>query len=384
MKKATVNIISFITVLSVFCGHARVVVTNKPRTANGGVSLVAEGSKAGSGTSEILNSLNDDEIFMDVGGRDTLRWGLVRKQIEASNIPIPVRMDIDSSQHDKVQDAALAYRLRRLIKAYVRNAVYASAAMKAGVKISADEFCAQREISRKMYEARGKNGDKLIALMNEPESFYEHNLTNVLYARAYSEKILASQIKITPEEIKERIQEQEQQNLNALSTNEFKRVLIADILKKLKDGMDFAEAAEKWSDCPTSDTGGVFTDADEKPQQIHSGNVHPKMEEVYKKLSPGELSGVVETPYSWHILKLMKRNPETEGEEESVELAHVMVEKELIVPSITEEQARKRILNKKLRIELKRLFPTLFEEAKINCKIPLFDGSSKRGKRPKK
>ena len=92
----------------------------------------------------------------------------------------------------------------------------------------------------------------------------------------------------------------------------------------------------------------------------------------------------METPYSWHILKLMKRNPETEGEEESVELAHVMVEKELIVPSITEEQARKRILNKKLRIELKRLFPTLFEEAKINCKIPLFDGSSKRGKRPKK
>lgn len=69
------------------------------------------------------------------------------------------------------------------------------------------------------------------------------------------------------------------------------------ILKKLKDGADFAELAEKESDDMSRIKGGAL-------KTFHLGQTEPKFEDAVKKMKPGEISGLVETIYGLHIIKL--------------------------------------------------------------------------------
>ena len=82
---------------------------------------------------------------------------------------------------------------------------------------------------------------------------------------------------------------------------------------------------------------------------------------------------MIETPYSWHILKLLKRNEETEDEEASVEVAHIMMEKVIMGPMLTEDDARRRLMNAKVRIAMNDRLVDLLDTTKITCPIPIFD-----------
>ncbi|MEW6187503.1 MAG: peptidylprolyl isomerase [Thermodesulfobacteriota bacterium] len=73
------------------------------------------------------------------------------------------------------------------------------------------------------------------------------------------------------------------------------------VLKKLKEGADFAKLATEFSDDPgTKDKGG---DLDFFPK----GSMVPAFEEAAFALKPGEISGLVETEYGYHIIKLEEK-----------------------------------------------------------------------------
>ncbi|MBI2874628.1 MAG: peptidylprolyl isomerase [Firmicutes bacterium] len=75
------------------------------------------------------------------------------------------------------------------------------------------------------------------------------------------------------------------------------------ILSELKNGADFAAiAGEKNSDATKSQGGdlGYFS----------KGRMVPEFEEAAFKLQPGELSGVVQTQFGFHIIKVEDRKPE--------------------------------------------------------------------------
>ncbi len=75
------------------------------------------------------------------------------------------------------------------------------------------------------------------------------------------------------------------------------------LLKKLKDGADFAKLAKEHSaDRGTAAQGGdlgFFT----KDQMV------PEFAEAAYSLQPGEISDPVESPFGWHIIKLHERQP---------------------------------------------------------------------------
>lgn len=73
------------------------------------------------------------------------------------------------------------------------------------------------------------------------------------------------------------------------------------VLKKLKEGQDFAKTANEMSDDPgTKDKGG---DLDFFPR----GTMIPAFEEAAFALKPGEMSGIVETEFGYHIIKVEEK-----------------------------------------------------------------------------
>lgn len=78
-------------------------------------------------------------------------------------------------------------------------------------------------------------------------------------------------------------------------TREEAEALIGVVQDSLDTGMDFAEAAVTWSDCPSSASGGDLN-------RFSVNLMDRDFEAVAFALEPGERSGIVETPFGFHLI----------------------------------------------------------------------------------
>ena len=86
----------------------------------------------------------------------------------------------------------------------------------------------------------------------------------------------------------------------ATRTKEEAAALAADVLQKARaEGADFAALARQYSDDPGGKNGGDLG-------TFKKGAMTPAFEEAAFKLKVGEISGVVETPFGYHIIKRTK------------------------------------------------------------------------------
>lgn len=74
------------------------------------------------------------------------------------------------------------------------------------------------------------------------------------------------------------------------------------LLKRVKAGEDFAEVAKKESTCPSAAQGGDLG-------YFSKGQMVPEFEKAAFDLKPGEVSGIVETKFGYHIIKLVEKKP---------------------------------------------------------------------------
>lgn len=89
------------------------------------------------------------------------------------------------------------------------------------------------------------------------------------------------------------------------------RKKIEDILARAKAGEDFAALAKQYSEDPGSkDNGGLYED-------FGRGQMVKPFEDAAFSVPVGEMSGVVETAYGYHILKIVDRKKETRPFEEA-------------------------------------------------------------------
>jgi peptidyl-prolyl cis-trans isomerase D len=87
-------------------------------------------------------------------------------------------------------------------------------------------------------------------------------------------------------------------------TVEKKRKTALDILKLAREGIDFAELAKQYSECPSKDRGGHLGEFKKNAM------VKPFAEKAFQ-MKAGEISEPVRTQYGWHIIKVEKVNEET-------------------------------------------------------------------------
>ena len=72
--------------------------------------------------------------------------------------------------------------------------------------------------------------------------------------------------------------------------------LIADIARQLADGSEFADLARAHSDCPSGNKGGDLG-------RFGRGMMVPEFENTAFGLDVGGVSGVVETPFGYHLIQ---------------------------------------------------------------------------------
>jgi len=119
------------------------------------------------------------------------------------------------------------------------------------------------------------------ATEQEARLFYDNNEDRFVQ----SERVRASHILLT-------VNKDETDAARAQKKAEAQR-----ILGELKKGTDFAEAARKYSGCPSKEQGGDLG-------YFERGRMVPEFETAAFGLKTGQLSGVVETQFGYHIIKV--------------------------------------------------------------------------------
>ncbi|TCK98501.1 peptidyl-prolyl cis-trans isomerase C [Natranaerovirga hydrolytica] len=82
-------------------------------------------------------------------------------------------------------------------------------------------------------------------------------------------------------------------------------------LDEIKNGLDFADAAMKYSNCPSKENGGALGD-------FSKGKMVPEFEDAAFEMTVGELSEPVKTQFGYHIIKVNSANEAKVGTFEEV------------------------------------------------------------------
>lgn len=90
------------------------------------------------------------------------------------------------------------------------------------------------------------------------------------------------------------------------------RKQIEEIMKKVKKGGDFSALAKEFSQCPSRERGGDLG-------LVQRGQTVKAFEDVAFSMKPGETSGVVETEFGYHVVKVIEKQPEKKVSYEEAE-----------------------------------------------------------------
>lgn len=219
---------------------------------------------------------------------------------------------------NRIQPGSTPEEQKKAQLAALDQLIYAELIYQEGLKsVPAD---LEKQVDFKMAQNKGKFGSsaEFEAALKE-SGMTERELAEIsrkdIVISHYIETKIAPGIKVSDDEIKkfydenrDRFGEGEPQvkashiliGVDASAATEVKakaKEKAEALLKELKAGKDFAEAAKTSSTCPSKEQGGDLG-------FFGRGQMVPEFEQAAFALKPGEMSGVVETQFGYHIIKL--------------------------------------------------------------------------------
>jgi foldase protein PrsA len=227
------------------------------------------------------------------------------------------------------------------------------AATKAGVKVTEEDLNKEIETIRKNFSTEAEFEQALTQYGLTIETLKEDLKTKVKI-----NKILENEVTVTDEEMQQFF-EQNQQSFGTPEQVQASHILVQTpeeaeaILKQLESGADFAQLAKEKSQDPGSKEQGG--DLGFFPR----GQMAPEFEEAAFNLEVGKTSGIVQTQFGFHIIKVTDK-------------------KEAELPTFDEkkEEIKDQLVQQKLGEKIPEYINKLKEEAKI-------ENNLKKDKSPK-
>ena len=185
----------------------------------------------------------------------------------------------------KADKKTLDERMDYYRKNFVSDEAYNADLVKRGM--TADQFRREIEIGILAEELFNKRTASIKPVSEEDaRAFYDNNEERFVQP----ERVKASHILLT-------VNKDDTDAIRAQKKAEAQR-----ILGELKKGADFAEMARKFSDCPSKQQGGDLG-------YFERGRMDPTFEKAAYGLKTGQMSGIVETQFGYHIIKATDHTP---------------------------------------------------------------------------
>lgn len=259
-----------------------------------------------------LPSFADDEVLVEAYG-DKLTYSkaieIMKRLLKMQGAP--------AEQIDKIVEQMAGQAIPEISEQFVQQAALKDAAFKAGFKVT-DAEVTETISNMSSRLPPGKTFEDMMADVGMTRADVEQEIRDGLPIQKLMES-LTKDVKVDEAKAKAFYDEnptffEEPEQIRAShilvatenATNDILKAAakakIEGVLKQIKEGGDFAALAKANSDCPSKNNGGDLG-------LFGKGQMVPEFETAAFALSTNEVSGIVETQFGYHIIKLTERAP---------------------------------------------------------------------------
>jgi len=189
---------------------------------------------------------------------------------------------------------------QQLLDELIFNEICLQRAKEMGIEITQEELMEELNALEALY-----GGKDQFQVVLEEQNMTQDKFKEELYSQLIIQKLkdeITQNVAVSEDEIKKYYEENRDEfkkpdEIRARHILVNSREEAEEILKKAKNGEDFAQLAKKYSQGPSKDRGGdlgYFT----------RGAMVPEFEETAFNMEVGEISDVVKTQFGYHIIKV--------------------------------------------------------------------------------
>lgn len=279
------------------------------------------------------------------------KFNLIKERYASMGVPL------DDTKLNEFKD--------NILKSLIEQEVLYQESIAQGIKIDPEEIKAELDNFKKQFETEAAF-KKQIAEMNYSEDAITSQIKQSKIIQMFIEEKVMSTVSISDEETRAYFDSHPDEfkmpervrashilvKIDPKASEASKAELLKKmegIKSKLDNGEDFAKLAGENSDCPSSAKGGDLG-------FFARGQMVKSFEETAFALKPGEVSGVVETQFGYHIIKSQEKEMAT---------------------TLAYDDIKEKLIGKLEEDKFKKMFPAYIESLKTKYKIEIPGNESK-------
>lgn len=206
---------------------------------------------------------------------------------------------------------------QKVMQQLIEDKLVLCEAKKAGIEVD------QKDIDARIDEMKKRVGstaefERALSMQNLTLKDLKTRYKEQLMSRKMIEKKIGGKVTMTPVEVIEYFNEHANEFVKPAQLTLY-NILIRpkeyedpsatarrakEVLKRVKEGEDFAELARKYSEGPNATDGGLM-------ENVKKGDLMPEIEKVVFNLKEGQTSDIIQTSLGYHIFKVEDMTEET-------------------------------------------------------------------------
>jgi len=266
-----------------------------------------------------------NEVMASVNGTK-----YIRKDVDAIVSKVMASQNVPAEQ----QVEARKFFEQRVVSSMIMRALIMAEVKKADVKVTDEDRKKQTDRLEGMLKARKMTVEQYFkdSPLGEAEARKEFD-EGIMIDKFLEGKIMNT-LTVTDDEVKKVVDDVNRANAEAAETNKLltaknqaKREKIIDLKKKIDGGADFAVLAKENSDCPSKEKGGDLG-------TFQSGQMVKPFEDAAFSQPIGQVGGIVETDFGYHLIKVTARTEAVEAKGDvpakpaTVTASHILISRE--------------------------------------------------------